>query len=50
MRLRVSPKTIYRLVDSGQLPALRVGAQIRIDVGQLEACLLGASAKNGEAA
>jgi len=49
-QLRVSPKTIYRLVDNAQLPALRVGSQIRIDIEQLEAWLQGVSARNGDEA
>jgi len=38
-RLRVSPQTIYRLVERRQLPAMRVGMQIRIDEAALEAWL-----------
>ena len=49
-QLRVSPKTIYRLVDNAQLPALRVGSQLRIDVEQLESWLQGASTRNGQVA
>ena len=30
-RLAVSPRTIRRLVASGELPCLRVGAQLRFD-------------------
>jgi excisionase family DNA binding protein len=46
-RLRVSPKTIYRLVWNGQLPALRIGSQIRIDERELEGWLNGSSGRNG---
>jgi excisionase family DNA binding protein len=35
--LGVSPRTIHRLVDAGELPALRVGRQRRIAQGDLEA-------------
>jgi excisionase family DNA binding protein len=35
-RLAVCEKTVRRLIDRGDLPALRVGAQIRIDAAQLE--------------
>jgi excisionase family DNA binding protein len=48
-RLRVSPKTVYRLVWSGQLPALRIGSQIRIDEQALEEWLDDASGRNGAA-
>ena len=40
-RLRVSEKTIRRLIARGELPALRVGSQIRIDVADLERWLHG---------
>jgi excisionase family DNA binding protein len=32
-RLGMSPKTIRRLIDSGELPAVRVGSSIRIPIG-----------------
>jgi excisionase family DNA binding protein len=38
-RLRVSEKTIRRMIDRGDLPALRVGAQIRIAEQELESWL-----------
>jgi excisionase family DNA binding protein len=34
-RLRVSPKTVRRFIDAGVYPALRVGASIRVDEGEL---------------
>jgi putative molybdopterin biosynthesis protein len=49
-RLRVSAKTVYRLVWSGQLPAHRIGSQIRIDERELESWLHGVSGRNGDAA
>jgi excisionase family DNA binding protein len=49
-RLRVSPKTVYRLVWAGELPALRVGSQIRIDEQAFEEWLLEASGNGDEAA
>ena len=45
-RLRVSPKTVYRLVWAGELPAHRIGSQIRIDERALEEWLLDASGRN----
>jgi excisionase family DNA binding protein len=35
-RLAVCEKTVRRLIEKGDLPVLRVGAQIRIDTVQLE--------------
>lgn len=37
--LRVSNMTVYRLIKSGQLPALRVGKNYRIRQGDLDAYL-----------
>jgi len=45
-RLRVSAKTIYRLIANGQLPVVRVGSQIRIDELALEEWLQGRFAPN----
>jgi excisionase family DNA binding protein len=39
--LRCSRGTVYRLIDEGKLPALRVGGRLRIDAGQLERWLYG---------
>jgi putative molybdopterin biosynthesis protein len=49
-RLRVSTRTVYRLVWAGELPAHRIGSQIRIDEAVLEEWLLEASGRNGDAA
>lgn len=38
-RLRVSEKSVRRLLASGLLPGLRVGRQIRIDPAELESWL-----------
>lgn len=43
-RLRVSEKTVRRLVAAAELPALKVGGQIRVDEGELEAWLYGPGA------
>jgi excisionase family DNA binding protein len=40
-RLSVSEKTVRRLIESGRLPAVRVGGQVRIDPDELEAWLYG---------
>lgn len=37
--LRVSSMTVYRLVKTGELPALRVGKNIRIRTADLDAYL-----------
>lgn len=39
--LHVVPKTIYRLVDRGELPAVRVGRSVRIMRSDLIAYLRG---------
>jgi excisionase family DNA binding protein len=38
--LRVSSMTVYRLIKSGELPALRVGKNIRIRTSDLDAFLM----------
>jgi excisionase family DNA binding protein len=37
--LRVSNMTVYRLINAGELPALRVGKSYRIRQGDLDAYL-----------
>lgn len=37
--LRVSKATVYRLVERGELPAARIGGQIRINVADLRAAI-----------
>ena len=39
--LRVSKATAYRLVQAGELPALRVGHQLRVDPRELDQWLYG---------
>jgi len=46
-RLRVSRVTVYRLISSGQLPALKVGGALRVDENELREWLYGAT--EGEA-
>lgn len=38
-RLRVSTMTIYRLIRSGELPAVRVGRNYRVRAGDLDTYL-----------
>lgn len=37
--LRVTPRTIYRLIHSGELPAMRIGRQWRFRRNDLDAWL-----------
>ncbi|MDP9021254.1 MAG: helix-turn-helix domain-containing protein [Actinomycetota bacterium] len=39
--LRVSTMTVYRLIRSGELPAVRVGRNYRVRRGELESYLAG---------
>ncbi len=34
--LRVSPQTVYKMVEQGRLPALRIGTQWRFDRARVE--------------
>lgn len=38
-KLAVSPLTIYRLIDQGKLPAVRIGRTIRFRPGDIDAFL-----------
>ena len=46
--LRVSVKTVYRLVKSGDIPAIRVRGQIRITSSALQIYLNGGLSTNEE--
>ena len=39
-RLRVSTMTVYRLIRRGELPAVRIGRNYRVQAGDLEAYLV----------
>jgi excisionase family DNA binding protein len=43
-RLRLSEKTVRRLIGRAEIPALRVGGQLRVDESELEAWLYGPDA------
>lgn len=45
--MRVSTMTVYRLVQSGELPAVRFGRSYRIPESALEAVIRGAEADRG---
>jgi len=38
-RLAVTPMTIYRMVDQGKLPAVKIGKSIRFDPAAIDAFL-----------
>lgn len=38
-KLRVDPRTVYRMIDRGELPAIRIGRLIRIPTEALEEML-----------
>ncbi|HEX4478193.1 MAG TPA: helix-turn-helix domain-containing protein [Polyangiaceae bacterium] len=49
--LRVSPQTLYKMLEQGVIPAVKVGSQWRFDRNQIREWLKGqASASNGNAA
>jgi len=37
--LCLSPRFVYRLIDCGQIPATRVGRNVRVDLKALEAMM-----------
>jgi excisionase family DNA binding protein len=45
--LRVSNMTVYRLVSSGELPAVRIGRSVRLRADDVEAYLSGRLIKAG---
>ena len=47
--VRVSTMTVYRLIKSGALPAIRVGKHFRIRTSDLEAYLESKSTRGGDA-
>jgi excisionase family DNA binding protein len=46
-RLGVTLRTLYRLIDDGQLPAYKIGRVIRLKADELEAFIDGARIKPG---
>jgi excisionase family DNA binding protein len=38
-RLRVSPVTVKRIIADGQIPAVRIGSQSRVEIDDFEAYL-----------
>ncbi|HXG50997.1 MAG TPA: helix-turn-helix domain-containing protein [candidate division Zixibacteria bacterium] len=39
--LRVEPRTVYRFIRTGVLPAVKIGRTVRIDAGELRRLLMG---------
>lgn len=48
-RLNVSRSTVYRLIKSGELPAIRIGKNFRVRPSDLEVYITGARAANTNA-
>lgn len=49
--LRVSPQTLYKMLEQGVIPAVKVGSQWRFDRNQIREWLKGqTSTSNGNAA
>jgi excisionase family DNA binding protein len=46
--MRVSNMTVYRLIRSGELPALRVGKNYRLRESDVERFLMDRSVRTGE--
>ena len=46
--LKVTPRTVYRLIRSGELPAVRVGRQWRFRKAEFEHWLAGHEANGSE--
>ena len=44
--LRLSQQTVYKLVNEGAIPAIRVGTQWRFDPAEVRAQLLGSRQRN----
>ena len=47
-RLGVTLRTLYRLIDDGQLPGYKIGRVIRVKADELDAFIEGARIKPGE--
>lgn len=41
--LAISKMTVYRLINSGEIPGIRVGRSFRVERGAFDAYLLGAA-------
>ena len=46
--LGLTPRTLYRLIDEGQLPAYRFGRVIRLKQGEVDAFVAGSRIAPGE--
>lgn len=48
-RLRVAPMSVYRMIHSGELPAIRVGKSYRVPVAAYEEYVKGCAVQAGDA-
>ena len=48
--LRLSPKTLYKLLNQGHIPAIKVGSQWRFERDQIKGWLNNSSPEFGESA
>ena len=46
-RLRVAPQTLYKMLDQGEIPAVKVGSQWRFDRNRIRDWLEGQSSETG---
>jgi len=47
-RLGITPRTLYRLIDEGQIPAYKFGRVIRLQQAEVDDFIRGAQIKPGE--
>lgn len=47
-RLGITPRTLYKLIDEGQLPAYKFGRVIRLQQAEVDAFIDGARIQPGE--
>jgi excisionase family DNA binding protein len=47
-RLGITPRTLYRLIDEGQIPAYKFGRVIRLQQGEVDDFIRGAQIQPGE--
>ena len=47
-RLGITPRTLYRLIDEGQLPAYKFGRVIRLQQAEVDAFIADARIQPGE--
>ncbi len=45
--LRLSPQTVYKMLDGGEIPAIKVGSQWRFDPKEIQTWLAGQRTEPG---